>query len=51
MVGILVFAVVRGCESTYINLAFENGPRDVRLLDKPLCYVNRDNLTKGTQQS
>ena len=47
MVGILVFAVVRGCEPTYINLAFENGPRDVRLLDKPLCYVNRDNLTKG----
>ena len=46
MVGILVFAVVRGCEPTYINLAFENGPRDVRLLDKPLCYVNRDNLTK-----
>ena len=47
MVGILVFALVRGCEPTYINLAFENGPRDIRLLDKPHCYVNRDNLTKG----
>ena len=47
MVGILVFALVRGCEPTYIQLAFENGPRDSRLLDKPHCYVNRDNLTKG----